>query len=293
MISPLDYLKGIREDLKGVPFDVIYERVAAIRKKMLPSALIKKGHFIDRVRINEPGEVFTSIEEVSYIHDKEKLEKYVGFGRANMPGQAVFYGSIMSSKMPRPREVAFKETSYKYRIREELTDISEVFTMSRWRIIEDFEVLEMIFSDAALAESEYVQASLENQKGNYQHLEDAVYIEDQARFFSNEFARNDINKGEEYKYKISAAYINYVWEKSHLKGITYPSVQTGYLGQNVALLPELVDKYLRLESVGMFKFEKKNGLYIPIDSFRVATDLGEKQMDFKWYDYIGAEHETD
>ena len=118
-------------------------------------------------------------------------------------------------------------------------------------------------------------------------------MEDQARFFSNEFARNDIGKGEAYKYKISAAYINYIWQKSHLKGITYPSVQTNYLGQNVALLPELVEKYLELVSVGMFKFEKKNGLYTPIDSFRVATDLGKDKMDFQWYDYVGSDHEHD
>ncbi|MDB5091208.1 MAG: hypothetical protein JWR09_5202 [Mucilaginibacter sp.] len=290
MTTPLDYLKSINTDLANIPYEQIYEQIAAIRYKMLPSGLLKKGHFIDRVRINEPGEIFTNSDEVSYIHDKEKLEKYIGYGRSNIPGQAVFYGSVMSKKMERPREVAFKETSYNYRIREKLENISEVFTMSRWRILENIEVLEMIFSDAALAESEYVQLSLQNQRKHYQHLEQAGFMEDQARFFSNEFSRNDINKGEEYKYKISAAYINYIWNKSHLKGITYPSVQTGFLGQNVALLPEVVDKYLKLESVGMFSFEKKSGLYIPIDSIKIATDLGVNQSDFQWYDYIGSEH---
>jgi hypothetical protein len=66
-------------------------------------------------------------------------------------------------------------------------------------------------------------------------------------------------------------------------------VQTEYLGQNVALLPEIVKNHLRLESLGMFKFEKKNGVYSPIDSFKVATDLGGNQEGFQWYDYVGAE----
>jgi hypothetical protein len=292
-MAPLEFLKSITGQLEEIPYEVIYERIAAIRYKMLPSAILKKGHFIDRVRINEPDEIFTSRDDISYIHDKEKLEKYVGFGRSNIPGQAVFYGSVISKKMHRPREVAFKETSYKYKIREELENIFEIFTMSRWRILEDIEVLEMIFSDAALAESEYVQLSLENQRKNYQHLEQVGFMEDQARFFSNEFSRYDVMKGEEYKYKISAAYINYIWGKSHLKGITYPSVQTGYLGQNVALLPEIVDRCLKLESVGMFVFEKRSGLYVPIDSIKVATDLGVNQSHFQWYDYVGAEHQNE
>lgn len=290
MDKSLEFLKSVRDDLKEVPYDEIYEHVAALRDKMLPSALLKKGHFIDRVRINNPADIlFTGIKDISYIQDKEKL-KLIDFGRANLPGQAVFYGSVMSPKIERPREVAFKETSYNYKIRDELQNISEVFTMSRWRIKEDFEVLEMIFSDEVLKVSEYAQQSLAHQENHYKHLNTAAQMEEQARFFSNEFARNDIGKDEAYKYKISAAYINYIWQKSHLKGITYPSVQTGYLGQNVALLPELVDEHLELVSVGMFKFEKKNGVYIPIDSFRVATDLGENKMDFKWYDYVGAKH---
>lgn len=293
MDKSLEFLKSVRDNLKEVPYDEIYDHVAALRDKMLPSALLKKGHFIDRVRINNPSDVvFTGIQDVSYIQDKEKL-KFIDFGRANLPGQAVFYGSVMSPKIERPREVAFKETSYNYKIRDELQNISEVFTMSRWRIKEDIEVLEMIFSDDVLKVSEYAQQSLAHQENHYKHLNTAAQMEEQARFFSNEFARNDIGKDEAYKYKISAAYINYIWQKSHLKGITYPSVQTGYLGQNVALLPELVDQHLELLSVGMFKFEKKNGVYIPIDSFRVATDLGENKMDFKWYDYVGANQVAD
>ena len=52
--------------------------------------------------------------------------------------------------------------------------------------------------------------------------------------------------------------------------------------QIIALLPEIVDKFLKLELVGMFKFEKKNGINLPIDSFKHATDFGANCMDFKW-----------
>ena len=78
---------------------------------MIPTALLKKGCFIDRVRPNENGETFSNIEQVSYIHDKDILANRVVYGRANQSKQAVFYGSILSPKISKPRAIAYFETS--------------------------------------------------------------------------------------------------------------------------------------------------------------------------------------
>jgi hypothetical protein len=75
-------------------------------------------------------------------------------------------------------------------------------------------------------------------------------------------------------------------EKFKLWGVTYPSVMNNYVGQNVALKPEAVDKYLTLEEVYMFKFERINKENLPIKCIKLATDLGENQMKFKWKDFI-------
>ncbi len=158
--------------------------------------------------------------------------------------------------------------------------------MSRWRILENIEVIEMIFSEAALKVSEYAQLSLANQLKNYQHLPYAAHYEEQGKFFSDEFARDDIGKDQDFKYKISSAYANYLWNNTQYQGITYPSVPSGYLGQNVALLPSIVDTHLALESVAMFKFKRKNGMNYQIESFKIAIDLGINQMDFQWIDYV-------
>lgn len=271
-------------------YNIICQSIADLRDKFVPIALLKKGWYIDRVRVNKNQEIFTNIEQVSYIHDKDVLENYVSFGRANEPKQAVFYGAIESSAIRQPRVVAYFETSDLLRELDKYDNVEEIFTLSRWRILEDIEVIEMIFSDDALKVNEYNKLSLQNQIKNYGHLNLAEHYENQGRFFSNEFARNDVNKGESHKYKISASYANYIWKNTHLKGITYPSVQSKYLGQNVALLPEVVDKYLKLEMVGMFKFKRENRVNLPIDSFKLATDFGHNSMDFKWFDYVGAEH---
>lgn len=285
----LTFLEQVRHNLEHVEYNLIYKSIADLRDKFVPTALIKKGWFIDRVRINKPNEIFSRIDQVSYIHDQDVLDKYVDFGRANEPKQAVFYGSIISPQIEQPRVVAYFETSELLRELDKHDNAEEIFTLSRWRILEDIEVVEMIFSDEAIKVNEYNRQSLENQMKNYKHLPIADHCEAQGRFFSNEFARNDIKRGENHKYKISAGYSNYLWRNSHLKGITYPSVASNFLGQNVALLPEVVDKYLKLETVGMFKFIRKDKQNLPIDSFRLATDLGDNFNDFKWFDYVGAE----
>jgi hypothetical protein len=286
----MTFLEQIKDNLEYVDYELIYQSIADLKDKSVPTALIKKDWFIDRVRINKPCEIFSNIEQVCYIHDQDVLEKHVGFGRANEPKQAVFYGSIISPQIKQPMVVAYFETSELLKELNKHENVEEVFTLSRWTILENIEVIEMIFSDEALKVNEYTRLSLEHQIKKYKHLPLADHYEHQMKFFSNEFARKDIGKEELFKYKITAAYSNYLWRNSHLKGITYPSIQSNYLGQNVALLPEIVDKYLKLECVGMFKFERINGQNMPIDCFKIATDLGDKQMNFSWQEYNSSNH---
>jgi hypothetical protein len=51
-----------------------------------------------------------------------------------------------------------------------------------------------------------------------------------------------------------------------------------------------VDKYLKLESVAVFKFERKDGKDLPIDCTKIATDLGDGNMNFTYTDYVEADY---
>jgi hypothetical protein len=291
MNDTIRFLDEVKDRLEFVPYDLIYQSIADMKDKFVPTALLKKGWYIDRVRVHKNiNEIFTNEHQVSYIHDQDILDNFVTFGRANKKKQAVFYGAVETEEIRHPRVVAYFETSDLLKELDQQENAVELFTVSRWEILEDIEILEMIFSDEALKKSSSTRTSLEHQLNNYKDSPLAKEYEEQGRFFSNEFARNDVKKGQEYKYKITAAYANYIWENPKLKGITYPSVQSDYKGQNVALLPEIVDKYLKLEFVGIFKFERKAGQNLPVDSIKVATDLGKENMEFKWVDYVGSEH---
>ncbi len=291
MSPQLAYLDSIKHNLDTVTYGHVYHSIRQVPDKYVPTALLHKGHYIDRVRINEGEKLFTTEHDVSYIHDPEVLKNHVGLGRSNAEKQAVFYGAIESPEIRQPRVVAYFETTKLFKKPELLPDnITELFTMSRWRIMAEIEVVEMIFSKDAQENSEYARTSVTNQMSKLPNDEIRKFCYEQGEFFSEEFARKDVGDNQSYKYKISSAYANYIWDRTAFKGITYPSVQSIYSGQNVALLPELVDKYLKLESVAVFKFERKDGKDLPIDCIKIATDLGKGNMDFKYADYVEADY---
>ena len=278
----LIYLEQIKHNLQYVDYNMIYQSIAELGDKFAPTTFLEKDSFIDRVRINKKDEIFKNIHSVSYIHNKDILEKYVDFGRANKPKQAVFYGSIISPEIEMARATAYLETSEIIQNLDNYKEIEEVFTVSRWKVLKDIEILDVCFSNKITNKSEYSNLSKKRQTKFINHFKLKKHYKEQNIFFSNEFARNDIRNSENYKYKISAAFANYIWENTKLKGITYPSVQSQYQGQNIVLLPEIVENYLELEKVTMFKFEKKEGENLPIDCFNDVLSFGKNFMDFTW-----------
>lgn len=230
MDKTLIYLEQISENLEFAEYNMIYQSIFDMRDKSAPSALLKKGSYIDRVRVNRDGETFKSESEISYIKDQTKLNNRIEYGRANLPNQAMFYGAVVSSLITMPRAVAYFETSdlFSNNKLNTLENVSEVFTHSRWRVIEDIELLEIIYSDEALKVNPDVQAALKHQTKAIESHVKREHFEQQMKFFSNQFAR--IKRHSHNEYKISCAYSNYILSATHLGGVAYPSVASGYQG---------------------------------------------------------------
>ena len=282
----IEYLSTLRNDLKDISYDKIYEIISEIKYKAVPTALLHSGRYINRVRINEePNEIYSNIKKISYNSQAESVNK-IDFGRANIPKQSIFYGSV---DLNNSLMTAYFETSQLQKNIDQYDNVEEVFTLGRWRVLSEIKILEKIFCKEALAVNEQVQQSFNAQLKKIKSKPLLFeYYKRQLEFFSDEFARNDIGRDESFKYKISSAYVNYMWncEKFKLLGVTYPSVMTDYIGQNVALKPEVVDEYLILEEVYMFKFERINKENLPIKCIKLATELGKNQMEFKWKNFI-------
>lgn len=246
-IEAFSLLKKYADGLTEVTYDEIVDLLRnGIKEIPFPITKLHKEHFIDRARKNENNKLYKHIDELSYIKDdyiiQNKLTKY---GRVNLPHQVMFYGALKTPDIDRPRATAIAETSDLFRNIQQNQFGEEYYTVSRWRIKEELEGVEIVFSDDALKNSEYIKKSYENQK---QYLEGQKLTKQEKdfyleflRFISNQFSKR-VNNYEEYK--ISVAYANIVLSKPYINFIVYPSVQTEYLGENIVLKPEIVDKYL-------------------------------------------------
>ena len=285
MNPTLRFLDSVRDNLEAADYSLIYQSILEMRNKPVTTALLHKGHYIDRVRINYDENPFLTHEEISYIHDRAVIEK-LDFGRANAKGKPMFYGSLMTPEIELPRAVAYLETTKRFKNGVLEEQYEETFTLSRWLILETIEIVEIAFSKDAIKKSSSVRDSYENQVMRIPKNEFYEDYLEQLAFFSDEFAKQKIYSPADYK--ISAAYAKYFWENSRYGGITYASVPTEYKGQNVCLLPKVVDKYLKLEKVAMFKAIRENnkGLFIG-DCFKYCDNFGVNGMNFYWQDYKG------
>ncbi|OYD43598.1 hypothetical protein [Sphingobacterium cellulitidis] len=165
-----------------------------------------------------------------------------------------------------------------------------VITVGKWRIKEDFEVVEMVFNESNIENIPQIRSSYEYhidrlKKEIPDKIEDIEFL---LRFFSDEFAKKGIQSDSDYK--ISAAYTEMATTFRNLSGVTYPSVRTEYQGFNVALTIPAVETFLDLEVVAMFKVYKK-GEHTFVDNLAYATELGDLKSNFNWIDIQGTDEE--
>ncbi|MDP4208723.1 MAG: hypothetical protein Q8928_07925 [Bacteroidota bacterium] len=262
-------------DLQHVSRDkIIYTlHKNGIRLPILTS-IIKKGEIIERGRISHEGRMFSSECEISYRTDIEKIDKY---GRANRPFQSMFYGSSPTRDIKHPTIVLFSELVEQFRNISK-SNFETTMTVGRWIVIDDFEVADICFSENYFTVDElknrfelWVQKiqDTELNEENYQNL---------LSFFSNEFAKANINN--HHDYKISSIYTDYVLNEK-LNGICYPSVRTDYQGRNFALLPSAVEEYMELREAAVFKYTIQNGEPLVINT-HYSNELGAFNSRFVW-----------
>lgn len=289
-IKAFSLLKEYADRLTEISYDKIVDLLSnGIKQIPFPMAKLHKGHFIDRARKNENNKLYKHINELSYIKDnyiiQNKLTKY---GRVNLPHQVMFYGALKTPYIDKTRLTAIAETSDLFRNIQQNQFGEEYYTVSRWRIKEELEGVEIVFSDDALKNSEYIRKSYEKQKQFLEELkltkqEKDFYLEF-LRFISNQFSKR-VNNYEEYK--ISVAYANIVLSHTNINFIVYPSVQTEYRGENIVLKPEIVDKYLEPVICSThILYKDTNGALIDNDIYRAKNIDFSKDLEWEKDDSI-------
>jgi hypothetical protein len=251
-------LKELSNQLEKVEYaDIVQILKESIRKIPVPITKMPPNTLIDRVRKNIGENPFTDVHnQLSYIKDQNVIDKYLSeFGRANEPHQPMFYGAIESSLIGHQRITALAETSDVFQNPTAVNFDGELYTVSRWRNINELLLAEIVFSQDAINTNPDIKKAFEKQTEFAKQVagSDLDFHIDFLIFISEQFARP---KSSHHDYKISTAYTNLVLTNPSIHGIAYPSVQTKYLGQNVVFPPAVVDKHLVIDVLAMQRLYK-------------------------------------
>lgn len=232
-----------------------------------------------------------TVDRISHAPlDKEK-EFIKDYGRANLPGQARFYCSN------------FYPTACLECLTKGFTidaDESKTVTSGAWKVVAPLMLAQIAFSPRRLLEirhlnPEFYEERLTFAKEWYEHtikgfeenpIEDFSldYTIRLLEFFSDEFAKTNIESGRDYI--LSNFYAESVFDQTHLEdgikidGIVYPSVKFGYQEFNIVLHPRAMEK-LRFAGATLV-WVVHNGQTMQTQYNPMETSFSDVEGNIKW-----------
>jgi len=276
----LNELISYRNKLHEIEYDDIKTLIReSIRFIPVTTAKLHKGESIDRVRLNGKVDFFKSQSQLSYISDQDIIDKYLTeFGRANKPHEPLFYGALRSTQIQQNRLTAYFETSQMIHDKDSINLTGELFTVSRWEVQNELIIAEIVFSDDALATNPDTLYSFNNQIAQLKESEHREIALRQLQLFSNEYSREVKSH---HDYKISVAYSDLLLNEYGVDAIAFPSVKSGYQGQNIVFKPEAVNNHLELKIVSTHRMHK-NKMNSFMNNYHHTTNFGKDNSNFTW-----------
>lgn len=205
--------------------------------QILPIPLVTHKPFrIIRTRSHRKGEkLFEKIDDLTFVKDILNINH---FGRANEPGQGLFYCNDNLNE-----ETGFSESMNVFR--NNPYSKNEMITIGAWDVMRELNLAVILPSDYIKVDNSLLNSAkksynvLDDGCSNYQQLK--VMLE----FIANEFALD--KEKDNSNYKITCAFVNYVKDKfKDLDGIVYASVKSALRGENIVLWQDVAENYLKL-----------------------------------------------
>lgn len=250
----------IKERLDSIIFeegiDELYVIFYEICKENLPLVIFEMevGTYIVRQRINEKYKDFKNAHQLSYPPCD-----LVHYGRANIPGHPMFYGSAYgASDTVLPRIVTLLETS-EFAQDPETCGIERA-TFGRWDVIDKLQLIALPFStsyEKPIPEIMQIQNDWNTQIINANIYKDAMSL---VEYMSDEIAKKTNSDMEYFKIANFVYFLLYINENTKgYDGIIYPSVAARGEGYNIALKPETVDAKLQFSTALLCYLVKNKG----------------------------------
>lgn len=235
-----------RLDLSSYPYEKAREIIQQLGKFGYIRFTLHQGATLIRARPNYNGERFFESSEYSY-----KPQKYnTTYQRASTPNRTMFYGCYLPEDQLEygvpPRVVAALETLPWFR--DPSTKGYQKVSYGRWEVIEDINLVAIVrdekFQEANAYTKELAEALAKFMKEHADLDNETLAV---SEFFAREFSK--VKTDPDYHYLLSACFAEIVSEKG-ADGVLYPSVRADGKGYNVAILPEVADKNMRLVVAG-------------------------------------------
>ncbi len=241
-------------NLEEVSNEEVKELLRAIIYIPLPVVYLNSGVKIIRCRTIsvskdkfEQKRIYCTYAEFS----NPKRKKFYCIGRANSEDTTVLYGGIESKVMngfstaclelvPTSAHEHDAERDLDFKV---LNLVAGIWIVQRpipivilGSLSDDYINLNSVGHERQKIINDFLEKNPQNA--------DIVRLVDE--FLGKEFSK-DVQKGEEYNYKISANYVDLLQEIKMFKGVIYPSIKSNGAGINIAIFPKNVrNKYIKL-----------------------------------------------
>lgn len=276
----MSYVQEVIAELEKVNLEnegsqSVIQEIISTKLQKLPIFLndLKTGEPVVRARFMvDPDNLPTSIQDFSFNPNRDNIR----LGRANFAGQQVFYAS-------RFRITSFAEVRFVYANREkEKTS----YAISRWEpttklnlaAIVTPELIRKHNSTELFGLADYIE-QIEQKHKNDPEMSGFLDI---YRYMSQKYTEA-IQEGEEYKYKITAVFSNFIYSKLPIAdGILYQSVQYPQ-NFNIALRKEVVEQAkIKMTFCAKQDFIRTGGLnYKEVNSIQ-ATEINHEKNSVIW-----------
>lgn len=212
-------------NLREIPFEELTSHLNLLMKGYSLFSSFIEPETLYRARINDSIDNFTNISQLRNP-PKELVNIY---GRLNQKNESIYYCSG-----------SFETCSLE--LRPQVGDIVTIYR-SKQHIKTKIHIFELGLRETIWKERGAIHdnKALQNYLGDKENIEKNKIIHN---FLTEKFTQI-IEKGEEYKYKITAA-ISYIFlQNKEIDGLFYPSITRQFKDINLGLKPEIYDKYYK------------------------------------------------
>lgn len=248
-----------------------------LANQILPITFTKyKPKILIRTRPHEENESFyTKIDDLNY---NKNILNINYFGRANEPGQGLFYCNDKKNEV-----TGFAETMNVFR--NNPNSFKETITQGAWCVDKELNLCIILPSEYKKVTSSIINSGVNTFNTINDNSDNFKELKNVLEFISEEFTIN--YKNDIPNYKITCAFVNYIKDNfPFIDGIIYASVKSDNIGElngeNIVLWEDVADQNLKLVGARKRTFKLINkDEFIETECFD-AKEINHETGNIKW-----------